>query len=118
MKDFLGNTLEIGDEVVLTAPQYRHFTKATIIAFTPKKIRVEYMNTWNHQAPGYRSEYLSEPDFLILCKKKVWPNVCHESHKNVRSSDASTFDMICDDCGATDHAKGGWGNLGKPCGGK
>lgn len=44
-----------------------------------------------------------------------WPNVCHESHKSVRASDASSFDMICDDCGATDQVIGGWGDLRKPC---
>lgn len=63
MKDFLGKELNIDDEVVLTAPQYRFFVKAKIIAFTPKKVRVEYYNTWNHSS--YRQEYLSEPDFLI-----------------------------------------------------
>jgi hypothetical protein len=42
-------------------------------------------------------------------------NQLHESHKSVRSSDASTFDFICDDCGATDSITGGWGGLRKPC---
>jgi hypothetical protein len=32
----------------------------------------------------------------------IYPDKQHESHKSVRSSDASTFDFICDDCGATD----------------
>ena len=44
-----------------------------------------------------------------------WPDKIHESHKAVRSSDASTFDFICDDCGATDDVTGGWGTLRKPC---
>lgn len=44
-----------------------------------------------------------------------YPNEKHKSHKNVRSSDASTFDFICDDCGATDQVPGGWGSLRKPC---
>jgi hypothetical protein len=48
-------------------------------------------------------------------EKKKWPNTCHESHKSVRSSDASTFDFICDDCAATDDVTGGWGTLRKPC---
>lgn len=39
----------------------------------------------------------------------------HPSHLSVRSSDASTFDSICDDCGATDQVPGGWGKLTKPC---
>lgn len=44
-----------------------------------------------------------------------WPDALHPSHKKVRESDASSFDMICDDCGATDMVIGGWGNLRKPC---
>ncbi len=40
----------------------------------------------------------------------------HPSHKNVRFSfDASSFDEICDDCGATDEVPGGWGALAEPC---
>lgn len=69
MKDFLGNQLDIGDEVVLTAPQYRHLVKAKVIAFTPKKVRVEYSNTWTYGAQGQLQEYLSESNFLILNKK-------------------------------------------------
>ena len=115
MKDFLGNELSINDTVAFTAPSYRHLAVGKIVAFTPKKVRIEYMNTWNHQPPGYKSEYLSEPDFLILYKKFEWPNMCHESHKNVKSSDASTFDFICRDCGATDSVTGGWGSLRNPC---
>lgn len=38
----------------------------------------------------------------------------HSSHKT-RSSDASTFDEICVNCGATDQAPGGWGELANPC---
>jgi len=118
MKDFLGKELSLDDEVVFTAPSYRMFAKGKIIAFTKTKVRVEYMNTWNYQAPGYKNEYLAEPSFLILSKKYTWPNVQHESHKSVRSSDASTFDFICDDCGATDDVTGGWGTLRKPCKGE
>ena len=38
----------------------------------------------------------------------------HPSHKT-RMSDASTFDEICENCGATDGVFGGWGNLALPC---
>lgn len=38
----------------------------------------------------------------------------HPSHVT-RMSDASTFDEICVNCGATDQAPGGWGELAKPC---
>ncbi len=39
---------------------------------------------------------------------------CHPSHKT-RISDASTFDEICVNCGATDEVPGGWGQLAYPC---
>lgn len=40
----------------------------------------------------------------------------HPSHVT-RSSDASTFDVICTLCGATDQVPGGWGDLALPCSG-
>jgi hypothetical protein len=39
---------------------------------------------------------------------------CHPSHVT-RASDASTFDEVCTNCGATDIAGGGWGKLAEPC---
>jgi hypothetical protein len=70
MKDFLGKELAIGDIVVLTAPKYRHFTKATVIAFTKQKVRVSYINNWNFSR-GYEDTYLSEPDFLVKIEEKL-----------------------------------------------
>lgn len=69
MKDFLGKQLDIGDEVVLTAPLYRHLVKAKVVSFTPKKVRVEYNNTWTYGSQGQLEKYLSEPNFLVLSKK-------------------------------------------------
>lgn len=40
---------------------------------------------------------------------------CHESHVTRISIDASSYDEICVNCGATDIAGGGWGDLAKPC---
>ena len=72
MKDFLGKLLEIGDTVVMVAPQYRMFNKAKVIAFTKTKVRVEYTNTWNFSKghPCAVETYLSDPDFLIKVEKK------------------------------------------------
>lgn len=39
----------------------------------------------------------------------------HPSHKTRVSMDASTYDEICDLCGATDQVPGGWGRLAYPC---
>lgn len=65
MRDFLGNELEVGDRVVMTAPQYRMFVVGEIIKMTAKKVRVKYMNTWNFSKPGRPAEYLTDPDFLL-----------------------------------------------------
>jgi len=65
--------------------------------------------------PNYVYENTWETHDTRIWPKREWPDVCHESHKSVRSSDASTFDFICDDCGATDRVTGGWGALRKPC---
>ncbi len=39
----------------------------------------------------------------------------HPSHVTRVSLDASSFDEICINCGATDIVPGGWGELEKPC---
>lgn len=41
-------------------------------------------------------------------------NALHPSHVT-RMSDASSFDEICVNCGATDEVPGGWGKLAEPC---
>ena len=38
----------------------------------------------------------------------------HPSHVT-RFSDASSYDEICINCGATDQVPGGWGKLAYPC---
>lgn len=65
MKDFLGKQLELGDMVILTAPKYRQFTLAVVVAFTPKLVRVQFTNTWNYQPPGRVEQYIAEPCFLV-----------------------------------------------------
>ncbi len=39
----------------------------------------------------------------------------HPSHVTRVSLDASSFDEICINCGATDIVPGGWGELGRVC---
>ena len=63
MKDFLGRDLELGDSVIVIAPGYRHFVLARVIAFTPKQVRVSFMNTWNF-SDGYYTELLQGPSQL------------------------------------------------------
>lgn len=45
MRDFLGQQLEVGDHVVIIEPMYRNLLAATVVAFTPRKIRVQYTAT-------------------------------------------------------------------------
>lgn len=58
MKDFLGRDLELGDSVIIMAPGYRHFVLARVIKFTPKQVRVSFLNNWNFGSPGYYTELL------------------------------------------------------------
>lgn len=39
----------------------------------------------------------------------------HPSHETRFSMDASTYDEVCVNCGATDKVPGGWGLLAEPC---
>ena len=63
--------------------------------------------------PGFK--YSLTDETVNTREWPIYPGEKHKSHKSVRSSDASTFDFICDDCGATDDVTGGWGTLRKPC---
>lgn len=64
MKDFLGQSLNIGDSVIMIAPNYRHFVRAKVTQFTTKQVRVAYMNTWHYAEPGYPTELLQQPNQL------------------------------------------------------
>lgn len=70
------------------------------------------ISNWGEE---YGAHWCRERARRALASIEELPNKIHESHKSVRSSDASTFDFICDDCGATDDVTGGWGTLRKPC---
>ena len=64
MEDFFGRELSIGDVVAVEAPRYRMLVKATVVAFTPKQVRVEYINNWN-SSEGRVESYLTSPAHLI-----------------------------------------------------
>lgn len=46
--------------------------------------------------------------------KESYPDRRHPSHIT-RASDASSFDEVCNNCGHTDIAVSGWGELRYPC---
>lgn len=65
MKDILDQELAVGDDVITTPKNYRGLVKAKIVGFTPKKVRVVYMNTWNYGHPGRDEDFLTPPDTLV-----------------------------------------------------
>jgi hypothetical protein len=60
MKDFIGQELGKGDVVAVTPKDYRGLVKATVAAFTPKQVRLQYFNHNN-----YLIEYLTLPSSVI-----------------------------------------------------
>jgi hypothetical protein len=52
MKDFLGQELSIGDNVIIITPNYRDFTLAQVIKFTAKNVRVKFNGRELLQAPS------------------------------------------------------------------
>lgn len=67
-RDFQGDVLSIGDEVIFPTPQYRGLCKGKIIAFTPKQIRISYLNTWNYGNPGLEKTYLTSSQEVVKAK--------------------------------------------------
>jgi hypothetical protein len=61
MKDFCDNELQIDDIVIVTPKNYRGLVRAKVVKFTPKQVRLAYMNTWNYGSPGRYEEYLVYP---------------------------------------------------------
>lgn len=68
MKDFLGNELAIGDVVIFPEPKYRNLRRGKIIAFTPKKVRIEYQVPWTKLK--FMTTYLIEPEFNVIKDSK------------------------------------------------
>lgn len=60
MRDFIGQELEVGDVVAVTPKDYRGLVKATVAAFTPKQVRLQYFNHYN-----YLIEYLTPPNSVV-----------------------------------------------------
>lgn len=66
MKDFIGQQLAEKDTVIFRTPDYSSLCKGTVISFTPQKVRLSYVNTWNYGHPGLLREILLYPD--CVCK--------------------------------------------------
>ncbi|AGS81119.1 hypothetical protein [Caulobacter phage Cr30] len=71
MKDFLGNILELGDEVIFMRPGYRDFVFGKIIKFTPQKVKVEYQMHYSYQdGRPYYDTYMEYPTCFIKHERK------------------------------------------------
>ncbi len=44
MKDFLGNELKVGDQVIFVRPNYRNFAKGVIYHITEKTVFINWNN--------------------------------------------------------------------------
>ena len=74
MRDFFGYELAVGDRVAFILNGYRDLVVARIVAFTPKQVRVSYVNTWNYGTPGRPDETLRHPKTLIKDLTGRWGN--------------------------------------------
>lgn len=64
MKDYLGNELQVGDEVIFPYPNYRGLVTGKILKITPQKVKMEYV----HQ--NYSRTYTIEGNSVILKKER------------------------------------------------
>lgn len=64
-KDYLGQELAIGDEVIFITPNYRTFTKAVVIGFTKMYVRIEFRWLGRRDAENC----LQSPEQLIKVPK-------------------------------------------------
>lgn len=66
--DLIGQPLDIGDAVVMRMPGYNDICIGTVIAFTLKKVRVEYFNNWNY-LKGMKEIVVIYPKSLFKIEK-------------------------------------------------
>ena len=73
MKDFFGRTLAIGDTVAICRPGYRDFTRAIVMGFTEKQVKLVYKrhNTTesiiytDSQGRSYNTTYITYPNNVV-----------------------------------------------------
>ena len=68
MQDFLGNDLNIGDEVVFMDLSYLNLRRARIIAFTPEQIQIEYKDFYSVSL----KTSIQFPDQIVKVIKNVY----------------------------------------------
>jgi hypothetical protein len=68
MKDFLGNQLEVGDEVVFIVPGYRELTRGIITKFTKCFVFIEKHNP-NQIRAAWQETIKQTPEQLVKINK-------------------------------------------------
>jgi predicted Mrr-cat superfamily restriction endonuclease len=63
MKDYLGNEINLGDEVILVKPSYREFVIGIVTKITDKTAFIDYM----HQ--GHKRDCKQSPEQIIVKRK-------------------------------------------------
>lgn len=66
MKDFKGQEVSVGDEVITTAKHYRSLVRGKVISVAPQSVLVEYLNTWNYGAKGRLETYRVTSSQFVL----------------------------------------------------
>ena len=83
MKDFLGNELKVGDEVVFTQLNYRSLKRAKIIKITAQKVRlkweeertyIDYSDNQKVKTYPYSEETMQEGRRVILIPPQIPKN--------------------------------------------
>ena len=108
----------IGDQVIADEGTDHYRFEGVIIGIELRRVygseRLEPCITLLHD--GCITDEFKPNDLRKVDPPAPQPNVkgCHPTHVT-RFSDASSYDEVCTNCGATDIAGGGWGKLGEPC---
>lgn len=69
MKDFLGKTLSVGDNVVAVRLHYRELVKCTIVALTAQKVRLLPIGAAvDERDPNYHT-FLQHPSQIVFINR-------------------------------------------------
>lgn len=60
MKDYLGIDIKEGDVVVYLEAGYRDFHKATVVGFTPQKVKISSIDIRKNNDRGYAVRFGTE----------------------------------------------------------
>lgn len=79
MKDFTNTEVNIGDTVVFNPPKYKGLAKGKIVKFTPKGVRVEYINDLNYLSGRIANTFLYQGEFVKIAEEIKSENITADS---------------------------------------